>query len=322
MANDWIVWTVGLTRKPEVFRLARALDISRREAAAACMEMWEWADANTADGHAPGVTFVDLDQVIGVTGFGQALANVGWLEAEDEGVRFPNFDRWNTSPTKSRLRARERKRRERESRKGHAPTVTETRPQDKTRQDVTERDKRLLSLGFGESFSKNQSARFLENVANARQRGVPDAWLANILASGRADVSPFRAVDEAIRRAQQIVQAATEATDGGDGPRQRFQDLEHVVRYAQEGHDYLSEATTLPGIRGPNGKAVTVASVVRWATMWPPDAGSGPETDGAHDGSQAAATAADADAQQAAEAEGPTDVPPADLAAAREGGAP
>jgi len=103
MAGDWIAWTKGLTRKREIHLIARRLSVSRREAAALCMEAWEWADAETADGGLPGAMPEDLDAAVNCPGLADALREVGWLILDDDGLRFPNWDYWNSESAKHRL---------------------------------------------------------------------------------------------------------------------------------------------------------------------------------------------------------------------------
>jgi hypothetical protein len=86
------------------------------------MEAWEWADSNTVDGHADSVTNVTLDTVTGVTGFGQAMLDVGWLLQDNGGIIFPRWERWNAKSAKKRLQEAERKRRQRE---GQSAGVTQ-----------------------------------------------------------------------------------------------------------------------------------------------------------------------------------------------------
>ena len=113
MAGDWIKWTVGLTRKPEVLGMARRLGADRRTVAGCLMELWEWMDQVSCDGHADYVTPADIDGHVGVTGFADAMAEVGWLRADDRGVIFTNFDRHNGTSAKKRALATERKRNQR-----------------------------------------------------------------------------------------------------------------------------------------------------------------------------------------------------------------
>lgn len=127
MAGDWIAWTKGLTRKREVLLIARELKIDRLKAAALCMEAWEWADAETVDGHLPGSVPNDLDIAIGVEGMAAAMHNVGWLIFDSDGLRFPNWDYWNSESAKQRILAtrRQQKRRSFLSRQCHGESVTE-----------------------------------------------------------------------------------------------------------------------------------------------------------------------------------------------------
>ena len=111
---EWIPWVKGLPLKPEIAHLARILKISRFEATCRCMAVWEWADENTTDGNVRNALPALLDDVAGVTGFGDALREVGWLLADDQGLIFPNWGRWNTKTAKVRAQNRERQRRFRE----------------------------------------------------------------------------------------------------------------------------------------------------------------------------------------------------------------
>ena len=111
--GQWIKWTKGLVRKPEIVRIGDAMSISDGEAAARCMEVWEWADDITVDGFVEGVGIRAVDRIAG-DGFGQALIDVGWLIVDDHGLTFPNFQRHNGRSAKARGLDADRKRRSRE----------------------------------------------------------------------------------------------------------------------------------------------------------------------------------------------------------------
>mgnify|MGYP001172807628 CR=1 FL=1 len=89
MARDWIKWVKGLSKRREVLVIARNLGISRREAACACMEVWEWADDETVDGNIRGATGDDIDLMLGLPGFAVALQapEVGWLVVRAKAAR-------------------------------------------------------------------------------------------------------------------------------------------------------------------------------------------------------------------------------------------
>ncbi len=112
MAGDWIKWMKGLSRRREVIVLARKLGISRREAACACMEMWEWADGETANGHIKGATGEDIDRLVDLPGFATALlsSEVAWLTVNSQGITFPRWTRNNGESAKRRANDAAKKR--------------------------------------------------------------------------------------------------------------------------------------------------------------------------------------------------------------------
>jgi len=115
MAGDWIVWEKGLPKKREVLAIAAALGLDRRVVACLCMEIWEWADSETADGCISGMDLSSIDAIASIPGFGAEMAAVGWVLSDREGLVFPNWDRKNTKSAKHRLQESERKR---QARKG------------------------------------------------------------------------------------------------------------------------------------------------------------------------------------------------------------
>lgn len=122
MARDWIKWVKGLSRRREVVMLARTLGISRREAACACMEMWEWADGETLDGNIKGATGGDIDELLGLPGFAVALQapEVGWLVVRANGITFPRYERNNGETAKRRAVEAHKKSRQRDLRQASA----------------------------------------------------------------------------------------------------------------------------------------------------------------------------------------------------------
>ena len=113
-AAPWIKWTIGLSSKTEVLRMATWLGRSRREVACMCMEVWEWADANADEGgNAGGVTKAFLDERVGVTGFAEAMERAGWLRVDGDGAIFPNYERHNGNTATKRAQTANRVRRHR-----------------------------------------------------------------------------------------------------------------------------------------------------------------------------------------------------------------
>jgi hypothetical protein len=107
----WIAWSRGLIRKAEVLLISRALECSQREAAAMCMEVWEWAEDQTDNGVIEKLCSEDVSRAVGIPGVGEAMEAAGWLHNGNGMVIFPNWDRFNSKCAKKRLLAVERTRR-------------------------------------------------------------------------------------------------------------------------------------------------------------------------------------------------------------------
>jgi hypothetical protein len=108
MALNWIKWVKGLVRRREILAVANKLGTDRRIAACLCMELWEWADENTIDGHVEGVTAGDIDGIVAWDGFSLAVESVGWLRIHEGGCSFPRWDRHNGKSAKRRALSAER----------------------------------------------------------------------------------------------------------------------------------------------------------------------------------------------------------------------
>ncbi len=118
MAGDWLKWSVGLTRKPEVLKMAARLMIPPTQAAGTLMLVMEWLDSATGEtdyddcGNA-NVTLGALpinfiDSIAGVTGFSDALAEVGWLKKNGDIALFVNAGRHNGKTAKTRILTKQR----------------------------------------------------------------------------------------------------------------------------------------------------------------------------------------------------------------------
>jgi len=197
MAGDWIKWVKGLSRRREVIVLARKLSISRREAATACMEIWEWADNETHDGHVRGATRDDIDLMLGLTGFSAALEapEVGWLKVNSVGVTFTNWDRNNSESAKRRALESRKKRRQRD--------LEEKKLSRKHRDKVPEEN--TDSLLFSSPLSELLKKKLFEWLEYKRARGhkyVAQSMSAMITrAANLVDAHGEQGVLEAIDRA-------------------------------------------------------------------------------------------------------------------------
>tara|TARA_R100000808_G_scaffold24737_1_gene57944 strand:- start:1929 stop:2870 length:942 start_codon:yes stop_codon:yes gene_type:complete len=132
----WIKMRTDLATDPAVIEVSIALGMDEDAVVGKLHKLWSWADTQSRDGHAKGVTYEWLNGYIGVTGFAEALDKAGWMSAEKGGIYIPNFGRHNGQSAKKRAENTERKR---VSRERHANSVTEVRPE-KIREDKNRED--------------------------------------------------------------------------------------------------------------------------------------------------------------------------------------
>jgi hypothetical protein len=152
MAGDWIKMQIGLDSSPEVIRLSDLLDISEEQVVGCLFRLWCWADQHTENGNAVGVTEKWVDRYISVTGFAEAMTNVGWLVASEEGLTIPNFDRHNGKSAKHRAKTN---RRVADHRKRNGDSVTDRAqkalPEKRREEKIKKNNKKRYSPLF-ESF--------------------------------------------------------------------------------------------------------------------------------------------------------------------------
>ena len=108
MAADWIKMRTDLAGDPAVIRIRRATGLDADAVVGKLHRLWSWADAHTADGFASGVDGEWVDEFAGCAGFAASMAAAGWLEVDESGVRFTNFERHNGQPAKVRALAKTR----------------------------------------------------------------------------------------------------------------------------------------------------------------------------------------------------------------------
>lgn len=108
MAGDWIKMRTALADDPAVIAMADRLGLDEFSVVGRLHHLWSWADSQSRDGHAVGVTVRWLNRYVQCDGFAEALTHVGWLVIDGEGIRFPNFDRHNGESAKARGLAKNR----------------------------------------------------------------------------------------------------------------------------------------------------------------------------------------------------------------------
>lgn len=101
--SSWMKMEASTPNKPEVLAMTVRLGWDDPDLTVGKLfRVWNWFDQHTVDGVAQGVAPALLDRLVGVSGFMEAMQEVGWLVIGEEGLRLPNFDRHNGSTAKKR----------------------------------------------------------------------------------------------------------------------------------------------------------------------------------------------------------------------------
>lgn len=121
MAGDWIKMECSLPDKPETLAITASMGWDDPDLTVGkLMRVFRWFDQQTTDGNARGVTAPLLDRVIGVTGFVQAMRDVGWIVVSEAGLSLHNFDRHNGDTAKKRAQTAKRVANHRSNANGNA----------------------------------------------------------------------------------------------------------------------------------------------------------------------------------------------------------
>lgn len=131
MAGDWLKMELEISDKPEVHYIANALNLDPDAVVGKLIRVWAWFNKHTTDGNGVGVTYLLLDRITSVTGFGEMMCLAGWLEQRDKVLHMPNFDRHNGESAKKRALTAKRV-----SKLRNAPSVTQALPE-KRREEST-----------------------------------------------------------------------------------------------------------------------------------------------------------------------------------------
>lgn len=130
MADDWIKMRVNLHQDPEVLRIGELMNMSTAEVVGRLHLVWSWLDQHSRTAFVATVTLVTLDSISGVTGFTQAMVDVGWLTVSDSGASFTNYDDHISKSAKNRALTAKR-----QSKKRNAP-IKQERDQSKSKSRV------------------------------------------------------------------------------------------------------------------------------------------------------------------------------------------
>ena len=150
MAGEWIKMRTSLMTSPKVNGIARHLEMSREACrtlstgyngtlsdivtrnvtrcitVASLLVIWGAANEHTKDGVFRNADLSDIDDMVGLPGFGEAMEAVGWAIYDEDAdcVILPNFIEYNTVGEDRKSSSAERQRRYRERKKAQQSDVT------------------------------------------------------------------------------------------------------------------------------------------------------------------------------------------------------
>jgi hypothetical protein len=102
MAGSWLKLRHDLADAPEIRRLARACSVTKDDVLGKLFRAWSWFDRHSHNGRVAEETLDLVDEIVGHSGFAQALVSVGWLAQDQAGIVIPNWDRHNSETAKQR----------------------------------------------------------------------------------------------------------------------------------------------------------------------------------------------------------------------------
>ena len=152
MAGEWIPVRTDLRDSPKVVRIVSALcpqacaSLSDKARATSLVVgglhgMWSLFDAYTDDGILRGYCAKTLDSVVGIEGFSDLVAEVGWLELGTQTLTMPDFELWLSKSAKRRLKENQRKRGARKTPSAKRPHGSGQKAPNSRGEDITVEEK-------------------------------------------------------------------------------------------------------------------------------------------------------------------------------------
>ncbi len=168
MASVWIKMRGDLDEDPAVIGMAEILGLDEFSIVGRLHNLWSWADRQSRDGHACGVTERWIDKRMCCDGFASAMVKVGWLDFTEAGISFPNFDRHNGETAKQRGLATNRQQKKRASVTEDVPDMSRTGRDSSGTDCVTREEKRREEQIGNSTTSVETEVSASETTARAR----------------------------------------------------------------------------------------------------------------------------------------------------------
>lgn len=181
MAGSWLKMRHDLIDAPEIRRLSRACSVTRDDVYGKLFRLWSWFDRHSHNGRVAEETGELVDEIVGLSGFAQALVSVGWLAEDHGGIVIPNWDRHNSETAKQRALAAERQEKYREKQQCNA-AVTQGASLDETRRELPPLPREGFDQKAWQSLRKAWNAgpgkpwRLVNPPANLPERLADATW--------------------------------------------------------------------------------------------------------------------------------------------------
>lgn len=179
MSGSWLKVEISTPNKPEILEMSEALNLDPDTVFGKLFRVWSWFDEHTTDGHAPSVTVLHLNRVVGVNNFCEAMIATKWMKKTEKGISIPNFTRHHTKPSKDRALANLRKQAQRERDKevsrtdrdiSHASHGTILGPE-KRREEIKETKKKKAAPDLSTQPDKQPSLEDVEKYISQEGMG-------------------------------------------------------------------------------------------------------------------------------------------------------
>jgi hypothetical protein len=108
-----ILMRTDLAVDPRVVRVASITKATKITIIGCLHWLWSMGQTQSTDGFIPLMTLDAIDSEVGVPGFAEAMASIGWLRSREDGVEIPDFDSYFGKSSKTRAKDRLRKSRDR-----------------------------------------------------------------------------------------------------------------------------------------------------------------------------------------------------------------
>lgn len=178
MSDEWFKTRNDLPDDPDLIRAAELCGIDQDLMLGKVIRFWAWVDKHCKNGNAF-VTLNWLQKYLNVTGIGDALMKVGWLEVDDDGlIIVPKFDEHFSENAKMRAKTAKRVKKHRQKCNAARVTkrVTKALPEEEEEEENNKNPPTPLieKISFPESLRSQACRDAIEEwIAYRREIGKP-----------------------------------------------------------------------------------------------------------------------------------------------------